>query len=77
MQVDIEVLREKLETLTDDGSKYSWSDLFAVFDRACVLALGESTNGTKELTRGQRAAATRARNKKAAAENGGGEPVGE
>lgn len=64
MQVDIEVLREKLETLTDEGAEYGFTELFAVFDRACVLALGANGNGTKELTRGQRAAATRARNRK-------------
>lgn len=73
MQVDIEVLREnfeKLMLLSDEDSS-----TMGMFDRACVLSIGSSSNGSKELTRGQRAAATRAKNRKEKAAQPAAEPA--
>ena len=68
MQVDagefIDRLRETMEELTEIGLAYNYDEMFGIFDRACVKALVAGHRETKpQLTSGQKAAATRARNR--------------
>lgn len=73
MQVDagefVERLRGQIETLAESGLDYSYSDMLAIYDRACVKALVAAHNGRgRELTPQQRGARTRAENRKKAEE---------
>lgn len=67
MTVEAGELIEKLRTEVLEGleqAELDEGDVMAVFDRACVKVLVATHNGHgKELTRGQKAAATRAANR--------------
>jgi len=68
MQVDvgefIDRLRGTMEELTEIGLAYNYDEMFWIFDRACVKVLVAGHRETKpQLTSGQKAAATRARNR--------------
>jgi hypothetical protein len=64
MQVEIgefiNKLRDRLALKLDDDKSI---DIMAAFDRSCVQVLVEEHQGQKELTSGQKAARTRARNR--------------
>lgn len=65
MQVDagefINKLRERLALKLDEGMH--GGDILGAFDRSCVQVLVEEHREQKELTSGQKAAQTRARNR--------------
>lgn len=58
----INKLRDRLAVKLDDDKSV---DIMAAFDRACVQVLVEEHREQKELTSGQKAAQTRARNRQA------------
>lgn len=59
----INKLRERLALKLDEGMH--GGDILGAFDRACVQVLVDEHNEKKELTSGQKAAQTRARNRQA------------
>lgn len=78
MTVDAGELIEQLRSIftVDIDGMETEQEAVAVFDRACVKVLVATHNGkTTELTRGQRAAATRAKNRKEKAAQSATEPA--
>jgi hypothetical protein len=57
----INKLRERLALKLDEGMH--GGDILGAFDRSCVQVLVEEHQGQKELTSGQKAARTRAKNR--------------